>query len=1345
MLKKSTLITVFLLISLSGLHSQTDANKKQDFSEDFKVISSNNNYVEIEYTPKYKGSDFINSYHQSSKFGYPDIGCRYFSVITPSDKNNRIEVINSDNEKINNADIKSVPTPKKSSNSLELLYEYTYDEKIYNANEFYPKESAVFTQDGVLRNKYIGIIQINPIQYNPVQKTINRIKSIRFRVIFGNQPVLTNKPLSSAEKDFFRNASLNWQNAINWSTVEFNGKNKSIQNSVFGSGDFYKIEVKETGIYKIKKSFLQQAGINVNNIDPRTIKIYGNGGREVTYLNSASYPFDPVENRIYVEGENDGKFDDNDYILFYGLSPNQWVKEGLNLNHKINHYTNSNYYWITFGGTNGLRMQISPSPNFQGIPAIPYFKEKLFEEPEVNNLGSTGNIWVSQRIGYGDSFTFNKDLTGYIPGSDILIKTLLCNGTTNNNAQYLVKDDNSGFSSLVTVYPVFGLFTHINSTYFTATYQLNPGKTNTNLKFQLPQQYNYPSVSGYYDYLELFYNRSFNSVSNNYLNFSSPDSNGIFEFQISPFNGSDVKIFKVDSYDNTNIVLPISYSNNSVVFQENSLLGNGKEFFVVSGDNYKTPNGISQKIANQNLKAAVDGFDYIIISPTEFLPAANRLKQLRESYGEGTPNYLKTLVVDVNQIYNEFAAGIPDPVSLRNYLKYAYNNWNRRPVYVLFLGDGHFDYKNIYGLNIKNWVPPIERDDPTMSEISSYNSDDFICDINENYISPEYVRPDFATGRMCVNSLTEANNIIDKVISYESNSSYGLWKKKNMYVGDDGWTTDRPDGSEGDMHTRACETIAETYTKPDFEKEKIYIVSYPTVYTPQGRRKPDANVDILKGWNEGRLIINYTGHGSTDLWAHEHIFVRDESIPQLKNKGKYPFVTIASCDLARWDDPFLISAAEQLVFIPDAGAIGVIAATRPVFAQSNEIFNNFLWSNLMFAKDTLNLPIRSGKALSDTKNQLPSISDNDVKYVLIGDPALRVSIPQYFTRIDSINSTSGNDTAFVQALQKMRITGSILKPDSTFWSNYNGDISLKVLDVDKLISMIDYGQSFNWRVDGGIIFKGTAKVQNGKWQIEFIVPKDISYTNGNGKILAYFSNNVSEGSGFTNKFTLNGINTNAPVDTTGPSISLFMDSRNFRSGDIINQKSKIIADIFDYSGINLTGVIGHKLEAIINNNENSKIDLTNYYNATSGYQYGSLEYPIDGLTDGSYSLKLKAWDTYNNLSENTIFFTVKNSSALAVSQILNYPNPMRDFTSFTFQHNFDIKLSADIKIYTVAGRLIKTIKRTNIADKNVLIEWDGKDEDGDNIANGTYLYKLLIKSEDGTYSNVQTGKLAKLK
>jgi hypothetical protein len=1356
---KKIIITIILGFILSLSYAQTDKNRKNitnanDFF-DYKVISSNINYLEIEFTPKYSDDlNFRDANHNSSNFGKPDLGFRTFNLILPVNNNNRIEIIDSKYTEKLNIDVKPVPTPKKSNNKLEFLYDYKTDNNIYSNNLFYPSRNIDFSQNTKIRDKYFGSLYIYPVTYNPVSKTIRKYTYLRLRITYGGRPIITQKKLSINEQSFFNSIALNAPLANTWTTKENANAKISYMNSVLKNGDFYKMEVKENGIYKIDKNFLLSAGINVSNINPKTIKIYNNGGKELPYDNSIAITEDLGEIKIYIEGEDDGKFDDGDYILFYGKSPNWWTytPSTKKYSHNINHYSTSNYYWLTFGGVNGRRISTVSSVNIGNINPLSGFTEKIFDEPEINNLGSTGMLWVSQRIGLGESFNFNYSLNGLIDGSLINFRLKIGNSHNLVNANFELKDGNSYYKTWC-VEPSNGSFWHINfkicgleDRYIEDSYSLPTGTNTLNLQASLSRQSNSTSVDAYYDYFEVLYQRNLGSVLNNVIRFNSPDTNGVVEYQVSPFNTSTAKLFDVTDYNNVKFINPISFSSGVVRFQDENESGSIKEYFVVGGNNYKTPSSISSRVANQDIHGISEGADFIIISPPEFLSAANRLKAYRESPGISNPNYLKTLVFNTYEIFNEFSCGQPDPVAMRNLLKYAFNNWTIKPVYVLFFGDGSYDYKNIYNLSVRNFVPPIEKPNDNSGELESYPSDDFITSISNINPSPVPVQTDFCNGRLNINSLSEANQAVDKIIGYESTDNFGIWKKKIMYVADDGWTTESYLGQEGSLHTSQCEEIAETYTAKDFEKEKIYIVTYPTVITPSGRRKPGANVDIIKSWNEGRLLINYVGHGSIDLWAHEHIFVRDETIPQLQNGYKLPMITIASCDLLRWDDPFAVCAGEQLVTIKD-GAIGVIGASRPVYSQTNAVFNNFLWNHMIFDKDTLHLPIRIGKALYRCKLNI-SLADNDMKYGLEGDPTIRVSIPQYFTSIDSINNTSILDTAKVdtiKALQKVEIKGRILYPDSSFWNNYNGEITLKIFDVDKSVTYIDFGYTFNFLLDGGTIFKGKTKITNGKWAIKFVVPRDISYITGNGKLTSYFTDHTTEGTGYTNRFVLNGIDTSAVTDTTGPVINVFLGDRNFRSGDVVNQNTKIIADLFDLNGINTTGQIGHKLEAIINDDENNKIDLTTYYNSDTSYQHGTLEYNLQNLSDGKYKLKIRAWDTYNNLSESTVYFTVKSNTDLFVDKVYNYPNPFKDFTSFTFKHNLDSPVSIKIKIYTISGRLIKEITRTNIADKNVLIDWDGRDADSDAIANGTYIYKIIIKSDDGLFNKTSTGVLAKLK
>jgi hypothetical protein len=1312
--------------------------------DDFRITGSTNSYIEIEFNPIYTNAfDFIGAISRET-VGSPDVKFRSFPLFLPTAGNNRVEILDYKYEDIPNVDILPVPTPIRSKDNLKIDFDFRKNEEVYRVNGFYPVDAASLDGVSLFRNKYFANALVNPVLYNPVTKTVRRYTYIKFRVTYGGSPIITNKQQSYEEMLFYRDLAINSNVSLNWSTPDFNNMVDSYPtSSVLQSGDYYKIEVRETGMYKLDKTFLQNAGINTDGIDPRTIKIYGNGGREIPFNNSIPFPTDLIENNIMVAGEDDGVFNDGDYVVFFGRSQSDWqytpsVSSIAPYNHYMNPFSKSNYYWITFGGNNGLRMQTVNSPNNPSASQYPYFTDKFFDEAEVNNLGSTGTLWFSQRIGPGESFNFNKSLPGYVSGQPVEINALYGNGTHSTSAYFELSESTTGYNAIFQVFGHGSEFSHIylSNHRFTIT----PGSENINFRISLPSNLNSPTVIGYYDWVEFKYPRRFSSAVNNYLGFQANDTTGLFEYNLSTFTTSDVNIFDVTDEYNITRISPISYSGGTARFQTNHTSGTPGQYYAVGGSNYKTPLSISSKITNQNLHGITDGASFIIISPKEFMTAAQRLKNLRERPG---PSYLKTMIVDIDEIYNEFSGGLLDPLAVRNFLKKAFYTWNERPVYVLFLGDGHYDYRNIYNLPAKNYLPPMQKSSLSSDEIESYPSDDFVTNIHDTLGgNVQAVKPDFSIGRLCVNSLNEANTYIDKLIKYEDPSSYGYWKKKNMYVADDGWTTSNP-GGEGALHTVQCEEVAEIWTSPDFEKEKIYIANYPTVITPQGRRKPQANVDIIRGWNEGRLVINYTGHGSTDLWAHEQIFERQSSIPQLNNSDRYPFVTIASCDLARYDDPFFPSAAEELTNLSNRGSIGIIAAVRPVYASSNAAFNNILWNNFINQKDTLNLPIRIGRAVFNTKQI--RFGDNDAKYTLLCDPTLRISIPQYFTRIDSINNVSGSDTAVLKALQKVTIKGSVLRPDSTFWNDYNGDIFIKIFDVSRFLSVFDLGHYFNFRLDGGLIFAGRTNVTNGTWELEFVVPKDISYRNGRGKLIGYFNNSNTEGSGYTDKFILNGIDSTAAVDTTGPQIDIFIGDRNFRSGDVVNQNSTLISDFFDENGMNLTGTIGHKIEAIINNNENSKIDLTPFYNATSGYQNGSLEYLLENLESGDYNVKIKAWDTYNNYSVSSVDFKVMNNSSLALENIYNYPNPMQDNTSFLFNHNFDAPLDVRIKIYTVSGRLIKELNQSNITDKFVKIDWDGRDDDGDNIANGTYIYRLVVKSQDGNFNETSTGKIAKLK
>ncbi|HEY3251575.1 MAG TPA: type IX secretion system sortase PorU [Ignavibacteria bacterium] len=1350
---------------------------QQENKMDYKIISSNSSYIEIEFYPasmtaqkfninseSFEVYDFENSSSTDIRTaGSPDIKYRTFSVALPSDFNNLVQVIDFDVKELSNINIAPVPFVNFINPGVRgfenIVYSYIKGSR-YTENKFFPENISVLSGIGNLRELTIGNLNIYPLQYNPVSGVLKVYSRIRVRVSFGSSPLPFNRPRSREEISLLKGSALNSDLALNWLSPKF--KNDIRQNllapSVLAAGDWYRIQIDDNGsggsegIYKITKSVLQSAGINLNGIDPRTIKLYGNGGYLLSEKLEDPRPEDLQQIRVYFAGEEDGSFDAQDYILFYGRSVNNWKYDtttGL-YSHYLNVYSKTNYYWICFHTSgNGLRME--PEPSSINNPALipTSFTEKIFNECEDENLLNEGNLWLCHRKDPGSTFEWNTTLTGLEAGSDILYKIKPAARCLEPASSYfLIKDDYSTMSEvnlpMQSVQIGFGNWIYTE----TYTFTLNQSqKTNgEQVKFRARYEATSQSAEGYMDWWEIQYKRRLSSAAGDYIRFDAPailarPQSTTVEYNVSSFSNNDIKVFDITDHNNVKLIQPVNISSSSVKFRKDETGGEPSKFIVTGPNGYKTfgASSISARIPNQNLRGITDGASFVIITHSSLLPAAERLKTKRESVGINDPNYLKTLIVTVDQIYNEFSGGILDASAIRDFLKHAYLTWTEKPAHVLLLGDGDFDYKN--QLNILNkveLVPAFEITDPQLNQVAGYTTDDFYVNaVGNNIPSPYNDPPDMAVGRIPANSLQEANDYLDKVDCYESGLYNGPWKSRMVFVADDQVTAS---GCETVLHLAQIEDLAENHTPSTIDRRKIYLVTYPTVITPQGRRKPQVNADIVKNWNEGALDIHYTGHGSPDLWAHEYVLEKDVVLSQLFNECHYPFVSIASCDMSKFDNPISQSAGELFMMKPKKGAIGTLAATRPVYAEGNAALMREFFDNLYIPRDTLLLPKRFGVALNRTKQTKHDM--NDLKYVLMCDPSVRVQLPRFRSRVDSISGLSG-DT--MRALSRVKIYGSIIHPDSSFWNDYNGNNILKVYDVERQITLTDEcNYTHYFKLNGGIIYSGTQRISNGHWVAEYIVPKDISYRNSRGKMVNYFYNTSADGAGIYINFYVGGIDPNAPVDSIGPRISLYLNTRNFRTGDVVNKNFNLIADLYDESGINTTGTIGHKIESIIDNNENNKVDLTNFYNSDTSYTSGSLEYGFADITEGKHVLRLKAWDTYNNSSEAEIEFNVSDAANLSVMNVYNYPNPFKDNTTFTFQHNYPNPINVKIKIYTVAGRLIREISQPNVTDKFVAIAWTGKDEDGETLGNGVYIYKLIVETGEGqAITNI--GKLAVLK
>jgi Peptidase family C25/Propeptide_C25/FlgD Ig-like domain len=1314
----------FFIIVFLFLYTHTFAQK------DYKILSSSNNFLIIEYKPVYLDNSEVsvqnNNYVNidllngtdgfNNRLGSPVIPIRVLNIGVPSEFGNSIKIISSDYKTINGK-IKPRPNARKINN----LPSYQYLEN-KNYSSYENPELVSFGEFGLVRDLKVQLINISPVQFVPITQEIKLYSRIVFQINFSKTSNLNTITKSELTKDLVINSKI----ASNWGSEAKLSKKSAVKSSVLATGDWYRFEAAEEGIYKIDRSFLSGLGITVDNIDPRTIKIYNNGGRYLSWTPSETRPVDLIENAIIVEGEDDGSFDSNDLILFYGRGVDFWEYDDIpnRVVRKKHWYSKKNYFWLTYGGSNGKRMEIQSGE--AGTPNVVQSTTKAhrYQENDNQNLIGSGLLYVGDDYSSSSqSKTYLHMLDGLVAGSIVNYAFQFVNGSTYSNTLTIEENGSEIFSrSIPGASTSWQEYRYGSLSRYSANYSNTLPDNRSVLKFT----YNPSTISdkGHLDYLEIEYTQDLKTqLTDLPIFFFSGLVSGLVKYEGNPFSNSNFKVYNISDYANPKIInlVPNGGGFNFISTESSDF---SSKYLAIHNDDVKVPQS-SEKIVNSDIRGFISGAQYIIISPREFEEQAERLMNYRENEAQ-----FKTtgFIAYIDQIYNEFSGGSLDPTAIRDFLKYAYDNWEIQPEYVLLFGDGDYDYFNILGKNV-NFIPTYQTQE-SLYEINSYPFDDYYSRISGND-----KLADIGIGRLCITSTEEAEIVVDKIVNYETLLNKGLWRNKITLLADDGLTSD---DNDYELHTRQSENLSINYIPKNFDQNKVYLSNYQTNNTGLGRRKPDCNTAIIDAINNGTLIFNYVGHGNPDVWAHEIVFDRSISIPQLRNKELF-FLTAATCDFGKYDDPNLLSATEEMILMENAGMIGGLSAVRPVFAGQNAALNQEFYSNMLGVTDSNGFPIPIGKAYHRLKQKRKN--DNDEKFHLFADPLLRLNIPKLPVEISSVNDAGLMDTVNVKALSEITIKGKVLNSNQSD-SQFDGEGIISVFDSERKIHLDDI--NYDMTDQGGVIFRGRVSVENGNFATSFTVPKDISYENKNGKIIAYFFNDEIDGVGYTNNIIIGGTDSTNTNDGSGPDIEILYDDES-ESSYLVSPNFRLRVKLSDGTGLNTTGTgIGHKLEAILNEDEQNSIDLTNYFvgDLNSGGKSGEVNYNFSAMEPGEYKIEVNAWDVYNNFSSQEDYFTVVDDNDLVIREVYNYPNPFSSNTYFTFQHNLTEALNVKVKVYTIAGRVIKKIESFNIEDKFVKIEWNGKDDDNNKIGNGTYLYKLIVETVDGAYKENILGKMA---
>ena len=1102
------------------------------------------------------------------------------------------------------------------------------------------------------------------------------------------------------------------------------GKDSYSSYSVLSSGEWFRIAITTDGIYRIDYSKLRQLGL----VNPSNPRIFCNNTGQLSYYNNAPKPDDLKELSVFTYKGSDGIFNEGDYLLFFGKGTSRWIynKTSKEYDFLRHNYSDTAFYFITSGSSPGKRVATA-GESLQ--PANYYSSESdaLFvHEQEDENLIKSGREWF-QRIaslqinpGFTDLLTSEKINYSIRVAARASVPTIfrLYEGATLRKSIQVQS---------VNLFNTTGTYAQIVD----STGSIFPASTSPVIEIRYYDN-GEAGAKGWIDWVKL-QGRKSNSFTGPAMQYS--DSRSIAQGRITGFSIksliNDAIIWDISDPMNTK---QIQYTRTGDNITFNAATDTLKTFIAFTLGNVLTPIIKPAAVPNQDLHSS-EPADMIIITHSLFRKYAEKLANIHLNNSG-----LLSQVVTLEQVYNEFSGGIPDIAAIRNFVRMKYLNQqgSSHPLkYLLLFGDGSYENKTLPPNN-PNFIPTYQSQNSNVI-VSSFTSDDFYGLLEDGEGEAEGTE-DIGIGRLPVSDTTQAGIILSKIIRYLDPANMGEWRNVIALIADD---------EDGNTHISDAEGLASFLNDsvPSFNIEKIYLDAFRQTTNVNGQSYPEVTKAINDRINSGCLIFNYTGHGNESGLAHERV-LKMEDINSWKNYGKLPLFITATCEFSRFDDIEInvitkemtgkTSAGELVLLKSDGGGIALMSTTRVVYSAPNYSLNKNIF-NSAFDRDESGNTMRLGDIIRIAKNNSGS-GPNKRNFSLLGDPALKLAWPWHGKVItDSINNVSVSDNSdSLKALSLVIVAGHIEDQDGNLKSNFNGVVSPLMYDKASKIKTLanDGGQTMEFDLRNNVLFSGKTMAKDGRFRFTFIVPRDIDYSFGTGKISYYANNENEDMNGNFSDIVVGGFSDTALSDSSGPDISLFMNDTLFRNGGITDNNPKLLAIIEDKSGINTTGsAIGHDLTGFLDNDSNSSFVLNNYFeNDFDNYRRGSIIYNLSGLSGGSHTITVKAWDNYNNSSEKSIMFLVETRGKFVLKNLINYPNPFLNETRISAGHNRPAaELNIIINIFSLNGRLIKIIK-TKVPSTGYSLPpviWDGNDDGGKRVGRGIYLYSVIVTTESG--------------
>jgi hypothetical protein len=1215
--------------------------------------------------------------------GEPNLPSIVYTIGIPQDSDVDVVVTKQQEEIIRDVSIEPVYYPGIHESPERVTTPQYAD--VYKENALFPGDIVTVSRPGDCRDIRTVDVRLNPLRYNPVTKQLRITTAITLNVTFTTRPI-TRQITDTSFEEIFKRTLVNYEQCKTWRREPTPARGRSF------SGVWYKIEVDEEGMYRIGYNDITRVGLDPRQFDPQTMKIY-TAAFDLLPLDVAA-PFEDslIEIPVYVHGEDDHSFDVDDYLIFYAYPASHFTTtEGIGWYE--NGYTHNNVYWFTFGEANGKRMELVDAM-WDGTALDTTVTEILHVEKDLRNPTRSGTNWYWLDISPG---------TGSLGSGSITLPHVRAYGSaeitvgifTLHAGDFWYQFSTNGevyFSDTLSL-PVRDYYP---PHYITGTADLNGDSSTLTLEIIRPA-----STSGQ---LTAF----FNSVDMKYQRIT--DINRPFHALFPETESYTLRFRNVNAppfvLDITNPIEP-KMLYNLTIDNDVMVLSSASDSFQLL---YITKLSLAESAALVpvplgNLRTQSSGCEYLIITHRDFRNAILPLADFRrQEYA--------TRVVVLDDIFDDFSFGKFDPLAIKHFLYYTTNNWTVVPTFVLLVGDATYDYKNnLQKTNPPNYVP--------MYESGTKLTGDAVFIQNTVY-EGEYV--DFGAGeamvlgRITARTKQEVRDFIDKVITYETSPIDGVWNKRLILAGDDEYGNPRSYNPwEGpDMHCGACENVIAYVPDSLYDFAKVYMVSYPPFVYPT--YKPNAESAFVNALNRGGLAGIFIGHGNTHQLAHEGLFY-DSDIARIRNGRRYFFYYFGSCTVGRFSDSDYECISEELVRMQN-GAIGTMAATKGTSSPGNNAMAREL-CHLITALDT-NLTFGECVRLSKRFGSK--------EYLLIGDPASRPrkatqtmavsALPDSLRPLEKLNVTTDANRYYLRAF--IRDTTHIEKFDASTIDKISGHVYRAVQSGPNPGDTVQ----FDYNIDGKEIYTGY-------WDRDtatIIVPR-VATTHDPIVKLTTFTGTTS---GLLDSILVYG--TASPSsDDVGPEITLYEGGRVLNDGDWVPSDFTLTGKVLDESGINVLNSIDDAVRGFylyINQDLENKIDLRDYFqydrnSYTSGEFHVNLTlpYPTDTLT-------INVADNHYNQTITRIILQAELYGGITIDNALMYPNPVHDNQGMWFTYSLSTPGTVDIKIFTVAGRLIQTIDNIYSHAGYNQVFWDGLDAYKDEISNGVYLVKIYARAEN---------------